>query len=89
LIKQHARGQSVALLNAERAAGGYRPRHLCGPFRDRFGLTPGKIWSIGAAFLTSRAFADAAQQRHRLDHRKPADRDDRNGDQGDRPSWRW
>ncbi len=57
LIQQHARGQSVALLNAARAAGGYRPRHLCGPFRDRFGLTPGKVWSIGAAIRGLHAIA--------------------------------
>ena len=47
LLDEAGRGRRVSLLNAARAAGGWQPRHLCGPFRRQFGMTPGAIWSVG------------------------------------------
>lgn len=57
LIEQYARGETIALLNAGRAAG-YRPRHLCAPFSERFGMTPGKVWAVGAAIRGLRTVAE-------------------------------
>lgn len=49
LLSQQGRGQRIALLNAAAVAGGCRPRHLCAPFRDRYGVTPGVVWRIGCS----------------------------------------
>jgi AraC-like DNA-binding protein len=59
LIEQGGRGQHVALLNAGRAAGDRRARHLCAPFKERYGTTPGKVWKIGCAVRELRAIAAA------------------------------
>jgi AraC-like DNA-binding protein len=66
LMEQYARGEKIALLNAARAAGYRDPRYLCEPFAKRYGMTPGKIWAVGASArsLRSTARAPAPHSRH-------------------------
>ncbi len=49
LLEQSGRGQRISLLNAGRAAGDRDPRHLCGLFRERYGVTAGRLWSLGCS----------------------------------------
>ncbi len=67
LIEQSGRSQHVALINAANATGGWRPRHLCKPCRDRYGVTPGRIWSIGCAIRGLRGLANTPSPHSRKD----------------------
>ncbi len=67
LLEQAGRGQQAALANAARAAGGRRVRHLCRPFRQRYGVTPGVVWRIGCSIRELRALAAAPSMPARRD----------------------
>src|SRR4051794_28428582 len=49
LLWKASRGQREGLINAGLVAGESRARHLCAPFRMRYGLTPGEVWRLGVA----------------------------------------